>query len=205
VDAVFLTHLHFDHCGGLFLFVQGLWLEARRKSLSVYLPGEGIAPIRRMFEAGCIFPDLLPFPFRLEPLRAGQPVMVDGVRVEAFPTTHLDGLRARFQAQYPQAFEAFSLLFECDGVRMGHSGDIGAVTDLDPLCRQPLDLLVCELAHVGIEEVCSYLRQRPVRRVVFVHLGRRLWEDVEGTSRELRRQLGDRPFVVARDGQAVAL
>jgi ribonuclease BN (tRNA processing enzyme) len=203
VDTVVLTHLHFDHCGGLFLLVQGFWLEARRKPLVVHLPAGGIEPIRRMFEAGCIFPDLLPFPFRLEPLRSDRPVTVNGVRVTPVPTTHLDGLRARFQARYPQPFEAFGLLFEHAGLRVGHSGDIGAVADLDGFCREPLDLLVCELAHVELDALCRYLRTRPIRKVVFVHLARPLWADLAGTTRRLAEALGGRPFVVARDGQEI--
>lgn len=205
IDRVFLSHLHFDHSGGVFMLMQGFWLEARRRALPVHMPEEGIVPIQRMLEAGCVFPELLPFRLRFEAIRAGHAVSSRGVKVTPYLTTHLDRLRARFQAKYAQTFEAFSFLLEGDGLRVAHSADLGAVEDLAPLLREPVDLLVCELAHFEVEPLTAFLAERPVKRVVFVHLARALRGDLDATRKRIQAGLGKIPFALADDGERFAI
>ena len=35
-DGIVLSHLHADHVGGLFMLLQGLWLQGRRRALPVF-------------------------------------------------------------------------------------------------------------------------------------------------------------------------
>lgn len=205
IDRVFLSHLHFDHIGGFFMLMQGFWLEQRQRDLSVHLPGYGIAPIRQMLDAGCIFDELLAFRLNFEPLRAGEPVVTHNVRITAFLTTHLESLRAAFQKKYPHSFEAFSFLIESGRWRIVHSADIGAPEDLTPLLEKPVDLLVCELAHFKPETLFKYLRGKPIRRILFIHLGRRYWEDLEETRLTAARMLPEIPISFARDGEEITL
>lgn len=205
LDGIFLSHLHFDHIGGLFMLVQGLWLEGRTRPMPIHLPAEGIEPIRKMLETAYLFPDLLPFPLRFTGLSPDSPVTANGVRVTAFPTTHLDRLRRRFQARHPRPFAAFCFLLEGHGLRVAHSADLGCVEDLAPLLAQPVDLLVCELAHFELEDLTRFLCQRSVGRVVFVHLSRTLREDDASTRARLAAGLGQIPFVIARDGERMTL
>ena len=172
VDHILLSHLHFDHLGGFFMLMQGFWLEGRTKELRVHAPTDGIAPMRQLLDAGCIFDELMPFRTRYEPLQAGQPITLGAIRITPFPTTHLWGLRRLFQDKYPQRYEAFSFLIETPRARIAHSADIGAVQDLAPLVEKPLDLLVCELAHVDPEELFRFLQVRPIKRILFIHLAR---------------------------------
>ena len=142
LDSVILSHLHFDHIGGFFMLIQCLWLKQRMKPLPVYLPEDGIIPIRQMLDAACIFGELLPFPLQFEPLSAHEPIQIGSVRVTPFLTTHLESFRRRFQRKYPQDFAAFCFRLQAGTLRVGHSADIGAPEDLAPLLEQPVDLLV---------------------------------------------------------------
>lgn len=200
VDRIFLSHLHFDHVGGLFMLMQSFWLEARTKPLTVHLPAEGIDPIRRMLHAGCIFDELLQFPLEFAPLRAAEPVQVGRMRVTPFPTTHLARLEKRFQARYPQRFEAFSFLLEVDGLRVAHSADLGGAGDLLPLLASPVDLLVCEIAHIEPEVLFEFLRGREIREVVFVHLSRACRERLPELKTLASQTLGPIQFTFAEDG-----
>lgn len=126
-------------------------------------------------------------------------------RAAAGPVRHrpsLAPLRIARSGRLPR-FEAFSFLIETPHQRAGHSADIGAPEDLDPLLAQPLDLLVCELAHGEPEALLKRLRQASIRQVVFVHLARPFWQDLNATRRRLRRGLGEVPFVIAKDGMEV--
>ena len=160
---------------------------------------------RVLIEHTYLFEELLPFRLRFEPLQAGQPVVTDDVRVTPFRSSHLDGLRASFQKKYPQDFASYCFLLESDRLRIGHSADIGAPEDLSPLLEKPLDLLVCELAHFKPEDLFRFLKGREIGRIVFTHLGRRYWADLEGTRQLAARMLPDIPFSIAQNGEEFTL
>ncbi len=205
VDDLLLSHLHLDHLGGYFMLIQGLWLEPRRKPLNVYMPAEGIEPVKTLLRTGYIFDELLHFPITYQPLKAGVAFACGNARVTAYRNTHLDRLRAQFQAKYPQPFESFSFLFEVGGRRVAHSADIGALEDLDVLLRAPVEALVCEMAHLEPRRLFEYLRGKPIKRVIFIHLGRAQWAS-QASLRDLAfANLGGIPCSFARDGEAFVI
>ena len=201
IDALFISHLHADHFAGLFMLLQGFWLERRKKSLPVFLPADGVKPIGQMLKAAVLFPELLRFKLTFQALRASKAVLRNGVRVTPFPTSHLERLRRTYQKKYPQRFAAYCFLIEAGTIRIGHSADLGRPDDLEPLLQKPLDLLVCELAHFRAESLFRYLNGRDIRRIIFVHLGRRYWERLDETRRLARKMLPGIPFTFARDHQ----
>ena len=205
IQRIFISHLHSDHIGGFFMMMQGFWLEQRQRDLRVHLPAEGIEPIKRMLEAAYIFDELLSFRLIFEPLQSGRPVAVNNVRVTPHRTTHLESLRKTFQNDHPQEFAAFSFLLESDRLRVAHSADLGAPADLAPLVEQPLDLLVCELAHFKPEDMFRYLKGRDIKRIVFTHLGRRYWERLEETRLLAAQMLPGANVMFAHDQDVVTL
>jgi ribonuclease Z len=181
VDHLLLSHLHSDHFAGLFMLLQGFWLDRRSKPLTVHVPAGGIEPLRQMLRAAYLFDEVLPFGLTLSPLRAGHPLTLGAVRVTPHPTTHLDGLKAKFQSKYPGDYTALCFELEADGLRVVHSADLGRPEDLEPLLVRPVDLLVCELAHFSPEALFTYLKGRDIRRFLFTHLGRGYWRRLDET------------------------
>jgi ribonuclease Z len=201
VDRVLISHLHSDHVGSLSMFMQGLWLEGRHRPITISAPVAAILPIQDWLEATLLFPELVRFETRWEPLVPGRPVRTGRVRIRAFPTTHLESLRRSFAAKHTGAvFDCFGFLFEYGRLRAAHSSDIGHVDDLEPLLAKPLDLLVCELSHVTPSDLFVKLRGRGIGRVVFTHLARELWSDLPKLRREAKKALQGTPFSIARDG-----
>ncbi len=189
IDAIFLSHLHSDHVGGFFMFMQGMWLERRRKPLKVYLPGKAIKPLRQMLDTVFLFHEVLPFRLQLLPLENEKTVKLRDVRVTPFRTTHLDRTRAQFAKKYRADFSAYCFLIEHKRVRIGHSADLGKPQDLEPLFAKPLDLLVCELSHFTPYEIFSYLRDRPVKQIAFVHIARTHRQNFPSLRRLARKQM----------------
>lgn len=201
LDRVLLSHTHSDHVGSFSIFIQGLWLQQRRRPLPVHLPGPAIAAMQSWLETTVLPPELVGFPVEWRPLAPAAKFRAGDVRITAFPTTHLESLRRALQPRYPATcFEAFSFLFEVPGVRIAHTADIGDVADLAPLLAKSLDLLVCELAHFEPAALFDALRGKAVKRIVFIHLARDYWNDRPGTRKMLKAGLGGIPFVIARDG-----
>lgn len=203
IDAAVLSHLHADHFGGLFMFLQGSWLGGRTRDLPLYLPRHAIRPLRAMLDAAMLWDRLLGFKLRLRPVLPRRSFQVNELRVTPHPTTHLDGLRRKFGRNHPGVFSSFCFLIQGAGRRVGHSADIGKPDDLEPLVAEPLDLLVCELAHFAPESMFSYLRGRAIRKIAFVHLSGEHWANLPRTRRLAKQMLGNIPHTFARDGDVV--
>ena len=208
LDGIVLSHLHCDHVGGFFMLMQGFWLDQRNRDLTIHLPAEGVEPVRRMLDAAYIFEELMACALNFTPLQEGASFEVGSITVTPHPTTHLDQLKASFGEKYPADFEAFSFVLENEDTRIAHSADIGGLEDLKPLLTQPVDLLVCELAHVEPDELFAYLKDHPaghIGQVAFTHLSRPYRADLEGMQAQATAALGDLPHKFLNDGDVITL
>ena len=174
LGAIFISHGHSDHLSGLPMLIQGAWLEGRTEPLPIYLPRELIEPLRGWLEAVYLPAKLIGFPIEMIgwEQQPGGGIVLGDLRVSINPTTHLDGLRALIDPQASGRFLAYSLAFEwaASGKRLVYSADLGLPQDLDALLEQPVDLLICELAHFEPEELFAYLEDKPVRELCLTHL-----------------------------------
>lgn len=178
IDHVFLSHAHSDHVGGFSMLIQGLWVERRRRPLVVHAPARVITAVRSWLEATLLFDELIGFPILWRALGAGVVVEGEGWECTPFATTHLASLHRAFGTSHGStSFEAFGFEFRVGGRRLGHTADIGALSDLDPLLASPIDLLVCEAAHVELDGLMDRLSAARVEHVAFVHLEARLWNE----------------------------
>jgi ribonuclease BN (tRNA processing enzyme) len=203
LDGLLLSHLHCDHVGGFFMLMQGFWLDQRTRPLTVHMPEEGLVPIRRMLDAAYIFEELMPCNLNFTALSAGTPFEVSGICVTPHPTSHLDQLKEHFSKKYPAKYEAFSFLLESEGTRVAHSADIGGLEDLDPLLSQPVDLLVCELAHVEPKELFTYLADKEIGQVAFMHLSRPHREKLDELKVLAKSILSNLPHTFLNDGDLI--
>jgi len=205
IDRIFLSHLHSDHVGGLFMLLQGFWLEQRRQQLTIHLPGDAIQPIANMLKAAYLFAEVLPFPLRFEALAAAQPISFAHVQVTPYRTTHLDSLKKHFQSRYPGEYAAYCFQIVAGQRRIAHSADIGTPEDLDPLLEQPVDLLVCELAHFEPEELFAYLKNKKIGQILFTHLSRWNWERLPEMEEMAAEMLPKANVTFARDQHTAPL
>jgi hypothetical protein len=198
-DALILSHLHPDHAGGFFMLMQGFRLQRRKKALPIYLPPGAAKPIRAMLKAMSIAEDRLPFQLSWHTLPEGKPISIAGTDVTPFATSHL----GRPQPGQKNRRRSYCFLLEDGKHRVGHSSDLGCPEDLAPLMAEPLELLVCELAHFSPRRIFSYLQGRAIKRVVFVHIARGLWRNLGPTRRLADRMLPGIPHTFARDLQEI--
>ena len=117
LEAVFISHGHSDHIGGLPMLIQGAWLEGRR-------PAVADLPTGRTNRAGA---ELAQGGVPAGKARSGSPsnttggrsqagvrvVIEDGrLRVSVEPTSHLEGCAMKIDPKAAERFLAYSVAFD---------------------------------------------------------------------------------------------
>ncbi|HEX8286067.1 MAG TPA: MBL fold metallo-hydrolase [Pyrinomonadaceae bacterium] len=197
LDAVWVSHFHLDHVGGLAPFLFGTryapQMRGRRKPLTVYGP-RGIAKLLRRFdEAGDYKIFEQPFPVEVKELapRAGFEPFA-GLRGETFSTPHTrESLALRLTAG--------------DGASLVYTSDTGFTEALAGFARAAdLFLMECSFfrskpveTHLELEEAMRLARLSGARRCVLAHLYPE-WDGVDLAAEAAK--LWDGETIEARDG-----
>ncbi len=202
--AVFISHTHMDHIGGLGnLFwtlrkLETIGRPLRGRLVDLFIPEraawEHILGLLRFTEGGFA----CDFAIDAHPIADGVLFTDQGLRVTAWHNSHLpphaDG-----------AGRSFGFAIEADGKKVVYSGDTGGVADLLPLL-DGCDLLLMETGHHTALSVVEQLRQAGSMpdRLAFLHHGRAILNDAAGQTRLLKNALGDRVRVL-NDGDTLTV
>lgn len=191
LDAVFISHLHGDHFGGLpFLFIEFLYHTPRARPLHIAGPPNIEEKVRRLFHltyGGSAAKELPPLRFQiLEPERLAT---VEGIGVLPFRVPH--------QTQEI----SLGLKIQFAGKQILFSGD-SAWSELFIERARGVDLFLCECSfyeegagnHVRFIELANALPRLECRRLLLTHLG----DEMLARRKEL-------PVETAEDGMVIEI
>ncbi|HAK55819.1 MAG: MBL fold metallo-hydrolase [Vicinamibacterales bacterium] len=192
IDAIFLTHLHGDHFGGLpFFILDAQFLSKRTAPLTVAGPPGTEARVLQAMET--FFPGSTKvdrrFDTRFVELLPAQPTAVGTVVVTPADVVHGSGA------------PAYALRLEVDGRAIGYSGDTEWTEALLPIARDA-DLFICEASvfdkaipgHITYTTLVARRAQLECRRLLLTHLGP-----------DVLAQLDELEIDAATDGQVITL
>jgi ribonuclease BN (tRNA processing enzyme) len=192
IDAILLTHLHGDHCGGVpFLLVDAMLASRRTRPLTIAGPRDLRARMGAISEA--LFPGMHvmrpKFPLDYVELEAGQPNRVGGLVVIPRAARHV------------AETNPLALRVEVAGKTVAYTGD-GEWTDDLAIVGRDADLLIAECYfydkpvkwHLNYPALIDHLPACGARRVILTHM-----------SREMLARAHEIPEEVAHDGLVVEL
>ncbi len=206
--ALFVTHMHADHVGGIAQLTNMLKHARGKEQIVTWcLPSEAVERTRAWLEALYMPPELRPVTLELCGVDEGTVYEDEHVKVTALPSGHLEGLAQRYaDLGLPNRGQAFSYIIELEGKRIAFSGDLPRdFRYLHRVVAEPLDLLVMEMTHIRPEEVLPWLGKQPVRRLLLTHI----WDPWHGPGENRLREMCFAhlpfPFAIAHDGTELEL
>ncbi len=192
IDAVLLTHLHGDHCGGVpFMLMDAMLAAKRTRPLVIAGPKETKARLYEISEA--LFPGMHvmrpKFPLQYIELEIGQPQHI----LELVVTPQA--------ARHTWQTNPMALRVEVGGKVVSYTGDGEWTEDLAKI-GQGADLLIAESYfyhkpvkwHLNYPAICQHQDDFGAKRIILTHM-----------SREMLAHVDEIPEMCAEDGSVVTL
>lgn len=210
IQALFISHCHLDHVGGLVNLLGTIRkLEGRLEDPSRSIAGRKIPvriPTMRVWQGALDVlqgpSDELALPFIPQAQTYTDGLIFDDshLRVTALHNKHLG------EPEPGKPWQSFSFAIETANKKIVSSGDIKHVSEALPLIGQGCDLFMMETGHHQVDEVCTYLMENdvPFGQLVFFHHGRAILADPEAECKKAQAIVGDR-VRIADDGMIIDL
>ena len=204
IGTVFISHMHPDHCSGIPMLIQMMYLADRTAPLKIYLPAEGVDALSQWLNSIYIFLEKLPFPLTLSPILPEAFFRDGNLRVSASGNKHLQGYRELAATHHPErTLESYSFVVEFEGKKVVYSGDISSLNDLKSNCSET-DVLFLEVTHVALEYIPPFVAEQGVKKTVLTHIPPEL-EGKEDHILAVAAKHGIESIMVASDGLEVPL
>ena len=206
--AIFVTHPHIDHIGGLANLIFTLQklcvvrkVDYPEEKVDVVFPDKEMWRAALLLGAGrdymagyCSNVNLV-----MTETSDGTVFSDENITVEALHNQHLG---------IPEngVWRSFSYKVICEGKTLIFSGDIKGIDDIAPFLEDGCDALFIETGHHHPGNIARELRERQYRvgKLIYVHSGRYILNDYQNSVNSIEEVWG-KDYLVAEDAQTIEL
>lgn len=195
--AIFISHWHSDHWGGLIDLIESIRRpEDQSYDLPVYTPEPGCWQLldELMRRTGSYFRGTV---VHEEPIHEGLTFDADGIKVEARPNAHL-------ACQETGISKSWSFRITAEGKTILYSGDMRSPYEFGDWIDGNIDVMLMESGHHHPAELCRLWKKRKIGKLVFLHHGRDIINHYEETWSECR-DIRKGELIFAEDAQTIEL
>ncbi|HNW24528.1 MAG TPA: MBL fold metallo-hydrolase [Candidatus Cloacimonas sp.] len=164
LDAIFITHYHPDHIGGLFMVLQMLYLQNRKRDLLLFLP-ERPASFLEILQLMYTFPQKFGFNLLIRDMEQAE-LYFDWI--SAVPNDHL--LRyANIISEHnlPNQMQSWSLCFTGINGNFVYTSDIETTDCIMEILKEAHTVLV-DAGHPEPEQILK-LQYTALKRIILTH------------------------------------
>lgn len=204
--AIFISHPHIDHIGGLphWYFTIPKLANVRKTntkfdSINVFLPHKEIWQHASMLDSETLKNTvyLSKVNFQVSEISDGVIYSDENIKVEALHNLHLgipkDG-----------KWKSFSYRITCEGKSIVFSGDVKSLDDIAPFLADGCDLLLMETGHHHPDNVAAAVENYDVSMLGYVHCGRDILNNY-AQSEQAVREIRQNRFFIAEDATTLEL
>lgn len=206
IEAVFISHWHPDHTGGLPMLIQDLQLTRHTKKLTIFGPEGSHRKIRQLQNIFLIPPEVCPFEIQIVDLEPGTFFRDDDIQIDFYRTNHMvtpewEALDHKYNNELRPI--AYGMEVRYRDKKLVYSGDMRTSEDLLP-ALDGADVVVHEFGHIKPDVLAQFAREHSIRKLIVTHI-HHAWD---GRGDELaeyiaRDYAGD--LVVACDLQRISI
>lgn len=164
LDAVYITHYHPDHIGGIFMLIQMLYLMGRTKVLPVFLPErpEAIIDILRMMYT---FSEKFAFNLQFVEMEQSEQFFP---WINPIPTDHLFGYASLIRAHnLPNQMKSWSLKFTGETGSSVYTSDL-TTTDCIAEAIRGAHTVIVDAGHPEAEQIIK-MKHLELKRIILTH------------------------------------
>jgi ribonuclease BN (tRNA processing enzyme) len=175
IDAVLISHYHPDHATGLYMLIQMLYLQNRKKPLKLFLPerSEAFLDSLHMFYT---FEQRLPFKLHVSEMPEAE---MHYPELSIALTDHLIGYEGFLKKKhYPNLMQSFCVAVTSDSRTLLYTSDINTFSNIEYLIEKA-DTLIIDALHPDAELIIS-LAENTKKRLILTH----------GISENLKKLIG---------------